>query len=193
MDSRIVKLAEIIVQHSCRLEPGERVLIEAFDLPSPDLVTELVRQAREAGAIPLVQLRNNQILKEWVQTADESTLEVAAQIDAARMREMQAYIGIRASENSADFSDVAEAALERVPADLHEAGSFRDSCSAHQMVRHAIPDAFDGPIGEYEHLGLHRLLLPRLHHRLCPHGGSSEAIAATPGTDRACPHRQPGD
>ncbi|MFN3159592.1 MAG: aminopeptidase [Rubinisphaera brasiliensis] len=113
MDSRIVKLAEIIVQHSCRLEPGERVLIEAFDLPSPDLVTELVRQAREAGAIPLVQLRNNQILKEWVQTADESTLEVAAQIDAARMREMQAYIGIRASENSADFSDVAEAALER--------------------------------------------------------------------------------
>jgi len=113
MDPRIVKLAELLVNHSCRLQPGERVLIEAFDLPSPDLVTELVRQARAVDAIPLVELRNNQVLKNWVQTADEATLKMAAEIDAARMREMQAYIGIRASENSADFSDVPEDALER--------------------------------------------------------------------------------
>lgn len=112
MDLRIERLAEVLIHHSCRLTAGEKVLIEAFDLPTPELVIHLVRKAREVGAIPIVELRNNRILKEWVKTSDEKTMSLAAELDSRRMREMDAYIGIRASDNSAEFSDVPESAVE---------------------------------------------------------------------------------
>lgn len=112
MDLRIARLADVLVGHSCQLQPGEKVLIEAFDLPCPELVSLLVKKVREVGAIPIVQLRNNQILREWILSADEATLKTAAKIDAARMKQMDAYIGIRASDNNAEFSDVPAENLE---------------------------------------------------------------------------------
>ena len=36
------KLADLLLDHSCRIEKGEKVLIEAFDLPEPTLVCRLV-------------------------------------------------------------------------------------------------------------------------------------------------------
>ncbi len=113
MDHRKARLADLLVEHSCQLKPGEKVLIEAFDLPCPELVNLLVRKVRNVGAIPVVQLRNNQVLREWIDSADEDTLKTAARIDADRMRLMDAYIGIRASDNSAEFSGI--------PADKMEA------------------------------------------------------------------------
>ncbi len=112
MDHRKARLAELLVGHSCQLEAGEKVLIEAFDLPSPDLVSLLVNRARSVGAIPVVQLRNNQILRDWIISADQATLKAVAEIDAARMKQMDAYIGIRASDNNAEFSDVPAEKLE---------------------------------------------------------------------------------
>lgn len=45
----MTKLAENLVQYSCQLRPGEKVLIETFDCP--DFVAEaLVRAAYQAGA-----------------------------------------------------------------------------------------------------------------------------------------------
>ena len=32
-DARLIRLAEILVDHSCEVQAGEKVLIEAFDLP----------------------------------------------------------------------------------------------------------------------------------------------------------------
>ena len=32
-DDRLNRLAEILIDHSCQLTPGDKVLIEAYDLP----------------------------------------------------------------------------------------------------------------------------------------------------------------
>jgi len=112
MDHRKAQLADLLVGHSCQLKAGEKVLIEAFDLPSPELVSLLVSKVRSVGAIPVVQLRDNQILRDWIISADEATLKTVAQIDAVRMRQMDGYIGIRASNNNAEFSDVPAEKLE---------------------------------------------------------------------------------
>ena len=61
-DPRIEKLARLLIEHSTRLEPGEKVLIEAFDLPDPQLVSNLVEIAAEKGAQPVVSLRNTSVL-----------------------------------------------------------------------------------------------------------------------------------
>ncbi|MBL4884024.1 MAG: aminopeptidase [Planctomycetaceae bacterium] len=112
MDSRKDRLADVLVGHSCELKAGEKVLIEAFDLPCPELVSLLVKKVRDVGAIPVVELRNNRILRDLICSADVATLKAIAEIDAARMKQMDAYIGIRASDNNAEFSDVPAEKLE---------------------------------------------------------------------------------
>ena len=57
-DPRYDKLASNLINHSICLQKGEKVLIEAFDLPET-MVIELVRAARKAGGVPLVTLKNN--------------------------------------------------------------------------------------------------------------------------------------
>ena len=49
-DPRIDTLADLLLDHSCRIEKGEKVLIEAFDLPDPSLVCALVEGAPSAAA-----------------------------------------------------------------------------------------------------------------------------------------------
>ena len=50
-DSRVAKFAKILVQHSARVVPGDRVLIEATTAAEP-LVRELYIQILERGGHP---------------------------------------------------------------------------------------------------------------------------------------------
>lgn len=105
-DHRIDKLAQTLIHHSCRLQPGQKVLIEAFDLPDCDLVCRLVEEASRVGAIPLVSLKSNAVLRSLYRTATEASMSLAGGTEAAVMSQMQAYIGIRGAANSNEFADV---------------------------------------------------------------------------------------
>src|SRR2546422_624790 len=61
LDPRIDKLADVLIHHSTKLQPGEKVLIESFDAP-PEVVARLVQRVAQVGAIPLVETRQNQVL-----------------------------------------------------------------------------------------------------------------------------------
>jgi aminopeptidase len=50
-DSRVVNFAKILVEHSARIVPGDRVLIEATTAAEP-LIRELYIQILEKGGIP---------------------------------------------------------------------------------------------------------------------------------------------
>src|SRR6476661_6991045 len=99
-DSRIDRLAELLLDHSCSIEKGERVLIEAFDLPDASLVCRLVEGATKRGAVPLVTWKSNAVLRSLYQTATEESMKSAGQIESAQMEMVQAYIGIRGAANS---------------------------------------------------------------------------------------------
>ena len=106
LDPRIQQLAELLVDHSCGLEPGERVLIEAFDLPDPSLVTCLVETACARGALPLVNWKNNRITRSLLLAGNDETFELQGELELAAMQKMDAYIGVRGSANSDELSDV---------------------------------------------------------------------------------------
>ena len=104
-DPRFADLARLLVSHSTRLQPGEKVLIEAFDIP-PQFVIELVRAASAAGALPIVSTYSQPILRAIYQAATEAQMKLWSAIDRARMEQMDAYIGVRGSHNIAETSDV---------------------------------------------------------------------------------------
>lgn len=105
-DTRLDRLAKILIDHSCQVRAGDKVLIEAFDLPQPALVCRLVELAAERGAHTLVTWKNNAVLRSLYRSASETSLGLAGDFEKGRMEEMDAYIGIRGAANSSEFADV---------------------------------------------------------------------------------------
>ena len=104
-DPRMIKLAELLVNYSCDVQKGERVLIEATGIPT-DFVCALVRQVYARGGVPLVQLNDTKVQREMLMGATEEQLHFMASIEAQRMQGCQAYIGVRGGENALELCDV---------------------------------------------------------------------------------------
>ena len=104
-DARFDKLAQLLVEYSTRLKRHEAVLIEAFDVPD-EMTIALVRAARKAGAIPFTQIQRGRVSRELAMKATDRQLDLAAAHELARMKKMDAYIGLRGSNNITELSDV---------------------------------------------------------------------------------------
>jgi len=104
-------LADVLVNYSTEMKPDEKVLIEAIDVPS-DITCELVRVARQAGALPLVTVKSNEVLRALLTNGCESQIQLIADVEAHRMKQVQAYIGLRGNPNIAELSDVPEDKLK---------------------------------------------------------------------------------
>ncbi len=105
MDSRIEKLADVLVSHSTELQPGEKVLIEAFDVPD-QLVEALVERSLKAGAIPFVETYSTRVMRKLYMNASQEMMQSISSWALPRMEKMQAYIGVRGSANLLEYSDV---------------------------------------------------------------------------------------
>lgn len=105
MDPRIKTLAKNLITYSTSIKKGEKVLIEVFDDALP-LAKALITEVYEAGGIPFVTLKNNQLHRALLQHATIEQLQANAEWEIQRMNSMDAYIGIRASENISELSDV---------------------------------------------------------------------------------------
>lgn len=105
IDPRLTALSENLIGFSASLKKGERVLIDALDAPDA-MIIALIRAARARDAYPFVQLSRTRISRELVSAAEEKQYGTYAAIELTRMRQMDAYIAIRGSENIFESSDV---------------------------------------------------------------------------------------
>lgn len=104
-DSRYDLLAKNLVGFSVSLKKGERILIDAFDIPD-EMVVALVRAARTAGGVPMVQLHHGRVMREMAIGAQDAALETISKVELARMKQMDAYIALRGGLNAMEMSDV---------------------------------------------------------------------------------------
>ena len=104
-DPRAASLAHLLVNYSCDIQKGEKVLIESFDIPE-ELVIELIRGTRRAGGVPFVSIRQNRVMRAFYEGATEEQVKDFCDFELNRMKKMDAYIGVRGSNNIAEMSDV---------------------------------------------------------------------------------------
>jgi aminopeptidase len=104
-DPRFDALAEVLAGFSTRLQKGEKVLIDVFDIP-PEMVVSLIRKVREKGAFPFVNLQSNIVNREMLRGADQVQFQTMAGYELERMQAMNAYIAVRGSYNITEHSDV---------------------------------------------------------------------------------------
>ncbi|WP_110953523.1 aminopeptidase [Anaerosinus massiliensis] len=105
MDSRIETLAKNLIHYSTSLKKGEKILIEVFDDAHP-LAKALVKEVYKVGGQPFITIKSNELQRALIQNATQEQLTLIADYEAARMKQMDAYLGIRASANVSELSDV---------------------------------------------------------------------------------------
>lgn len=105
LDPRVKKLAELLVNYSCRLKKGEKILIEARGIDYM-LVNAIVDEVYAVGGLPFVSIEDMRVARALRRQASVELIKAMAKYDAYRMAEMDAYIGIRGGNNCYELSDV---------------------------------------------------------------------------------------
>src|SRR6185503_12219227 len=106
IDPRYTKLARLLVQYSTALRRGDKVLIDAIDIPD-EFTVELMRWVRQVGATPLVEVRHGRVNREILRGTNETHAALVRDVELFRMKRVQAYIALRGSANTNETSDVA--------------------------------------------------------------------------------------
>jgi aminopeptidase len=99
------RLAELLVRHSVRVQPGEKVLIEAYDIPT-DMTVALIKAVAAVGGQPLVSTYQQPVLRALYQAASADQMQLIGAVERQRMEGVQCYIGMRGSHNTSEMSDV---------------------------------------------------------------------------------------
>jgi len=94
-----------LINYSVELKPGENILIEIFD-SGEELTSELIKEVYRIGGKPYLSVKKRDLMRELMLGTDEEHMSQIARYEADRMKDMQAYIGIRGAFNSSDWSDV---------------------------------------------------------------------------------------
>ncbi|MDB2310661.1 aminopeptidase [Opitutales bacterium] len=138
MQPNYLKLAKVLTGFSTNLKKGERVLIDAFDIPQA-MVIALVRAARDLGAIPFVNIQNACISRELVNGLDAEQFETQATWELARMQKMDAYIAVRGSNNIFEMSDVDPAKVSHVMKAMKDVLDYRVNKTKWVILRWPTP------------------------------------------------------
>jgi len=106
MDPRIRTLAKNLVNYSCKVQPGEKVLIEYTGDEPVVLAKAIIKEVIAAGGHPYIQHNDRQLLREMLMGATEESLKAQAEWEALRMKSMDCFIGFSGGSNVNELSDV---------------------------------------------------------------------------------------
>jgi aminopeptidase len=111
LDPRLNKLADLLVGYSTKVKPGERVMLDCYDIP-PEMTSVLIERVVEAGGLPFVEEHSAMTRRALLKTCSDDQMEVMCRHSLDVMKDMQCYIAMRGSHNITEMSDVPDAKLK---------------------------------------------------------------------------------
>jgi len=111
-DLRIKELAKLVINYSCSLKPDEKVLIESIGAPN-SIVVALIREAKSVGAVPLVILKDDNVILELSSIYREQDFNLMADCELYILKKVDAFIGIRAFQNICEYSSLPSSQLNK--------------------------------------------------------------------------------
>ena len=106
-DPRIRKFAKFIIQKSVGLAAGDKILIELHGDPmAAPLAKAMIEEAYAIGGKPYFQKFDYELEAAVLKGASEEHMKNIASYEIKRMKDMDAYVDIRASKNIHEWNDV---------------------------------------------------------------------------------------
>ena len=110
-DPRNAKLANVLLNHSIKVKPGENVLISAHTLAKP-LVLELIKKVHTMGAFPITRLRDPEVTRLTQRAMTEEMAKRMYEGDIEMYKRVDKFLSIYSDENVFETSDVPAKGLE---------------------------------------------------------------------------------
>ncbi|MGB7603997.1 MAG: aminopeptidase [Lutisporaceae bacterium] len=104
-DPRIDLVAKNLIQHSVKLQKGEKVLINGSDESVP-LLKALIKEAYNVGGIPFINHNESELTKTLLMNTCEEQLKLMAESDLVIMKAVDAYIGIASPRNNTNLGGI---------------------------------------------------------------------------------------
>jgi aminopeptidase len=95
-----------LVNYSNNIQPGEKVLVSYEGECATDLVRAIIKEVYNAGGLPYAEVRDSRITREILLGAQEQQIELMNDYGLYQMKNMDAFIAVRAGGNTAELSDV---------------------------------------------------------------------------------------
>jgi aminopeptidase len=105
-DKRNEILAKNLIHYSCKLKKGEKIMIEVKGKETLELAKELIKETTKIGAIPFWYYNDESLQRNWVMGASENQFKAFGKLHLKLMKEFDAYLGLRGSDNPFDLADV---------------------------------------------------------------------------------------
>ena len=112
IDPRHTKLANLLVNYSVELQPGEWTMIQANVAALP-LAREVYRAALEAGANPSLMLNDETANEIGYRYANDEQLTFVSPVETVAFEQMDALISLRATTNTRAMTNVDPARVAR--------------------------------------------------------------------------------
>lgn len=104
-DPRIGKLADILVNYSVKVQPGEWVMVSG-DVHAMPLVIEVVRHVYRAGGNVTTFLSSDDLMLARLEESNEDQLKWRSPMEAIMMEQVKASINVRATDNTRALTGV---------------------------------------------------------------------------------------
>jgi aminopeptidase len=105
-DKRNEILAKSLINYSVALKPGEKIMIEIKGKDTLELAKELIKETTRVGGIPFWYYSDESLQRQWIAGATEAQLKAFGKLHLKLMKECDAYLGLRGSDNPFDLADI---------------------------------------------------------------------------------------
>ncbi len=116
-DPRLVKLADLLVNYSVKIKPGDWVLVRGDVIAEP-LVSEVVRHVVKAGGNPSIQLSSDDLNEAFMSEASEEQLNWISPVNKMLYDDADVLMAIRATSNTRSLTGI-DPEKERIRAIAH--------------------------------------------------------------------------
>lgn len=105
LDPRITKLAELIVDYSINVQPGDKVVIRSLT-PAAPLLNELYSRITAAGGYPFFSLKFPDTALRFIESASDEQLAHVSEVEKYVVDNFDALIMLRGEENTKALANV---------------------------------------------------------------------------------------
>lgn len=125
MEEKIKELSKTIITYSLRLKENETVLIKSDSMEAKPLVTELVKEAYEVGAVPMVRYMDQETNHLLMEGTKEKRIQILKEQNEFDVNHFDAFVSIRYIENDYNGKNIDKKILSQVGESLKESNDIR--------------------------------------------------------------------
>jgi aminopeptidase len=139
MDKRWCQLGDLLVRHSTRVQPGERVMIAMHEVETYPLALAVYESAIQAGAYPQVQFLSESLRHVVLKHGSDDQVRWVPEIEAYGMEWADVYLGLRGGFNLYEHADIPDEVLAANQAAMGKVSTLRWQKTRWCVVR--VPNA----------------------------------------------------